>query len=324
MSALTRFAPFLYMNSSIAAFSTMDALVKGVTGVYSTWQIVAIRFLVSFVLLAPPVLLTMRHVPRKPVILGNALRGLCTMISAAAFFQALNYVALPFATSVFFTGPLMTAGLARLVVGERAGGRLVGAILAGFVGVLIIMSGELIGAASGLLAMEAAIGLGLALISALSYAISVVLIRVHAGEESALVSGFQQIFVASMVATPLATASGWSLPQGGDVWWLLTIGVLGTIGTISVFAAFSRAPAARLAPMEYLSFGWACLWSFVLYDELPSVATIAGGVVIVAAALAATRDAGGGDGDSPERIDVDVPLGDTPHPPLATPMAGKA
>ncbi len=323
MSALARSAPFLYMNGSVAAFSTMDALVKGITGVYPTWQIVAIRFLVSFVLLGPPVLLTLRRLPRGPVFLGNALRGICTMISAAAFFQALNYVALPFATSVFFTGPLMTAGLARLVVGEKAGGKLVGAIVAGFVGVLIIMSGELIGGASRLVATDTAIGMALALLSAFSYAVSVVMIRVHAGQESALVSGFQQILIASMVATPLA-ASGWTPPAGGDIWWLLTIGVLGTIGTVSVFAAFSRAPAARLAPMEYLSFGWACLWSFLLYDELPSLATIAGGIVIVAAALIATRDAGDGDGGAPEELATDDDLAKETVPPLAASRAGQA
>ncbi|MGH2342024.1 DMT family transporter [Segnochrobactraceae bacterium EtOH-i3] len=323
MSALARFAPFLYMNGSVAAFSTMDALVKGITGVYPTWQIVAIRFLVSFVLLGPPVLFTLRHIPRGPVLAGNALRGLCTMISAAAFFQALNYVALPFATSVFFTGPLMTAGLARLMIGEKAGGKLVGAIIAGFLGVLIIMSGELFGNASGLLEAEAAIGMALALLSAFAYAVSVVLIRVHAGEESALVSGFQQILVASIVATPLA-ASGWTPPAGGDIWWLLTIGVLGTIGTVSVYAAFSRAPAARLAPMEYLSFGWACLWSFLLYDELPSLTTIAGGVVIVAAALVATRDAGGGDGGAPDLLLPEDELDADPAMPLGASSAREA
>lgn len=323
MSALARFVPFLYMNSSVAAFSTMDALVKGVTGVYPTWQIVAIRFLVSFVLLGPAVLFTLRRLPRGPVFLNNALRGLCTMISAAAFFQALNYVALPFATSVFFTGPLMTAGLARLVVGEKAGGRLIVAIAAGFLGVLVILSGELIGGASRLVTTDAAIGMALALLSAFSYAISVVLIRVHAGQESALVSGFQQILIASMVATPLA-ASGWTTPANGDIWWLLAIGVLGTIGTISVFAAFSRAPAARLAPMEYLSFGWACLWSFLLYDELPSLATVAGGVIIVAAALVATRDAGGGDGGASDVAGAGPGLAGGTLPPVGTPDPGHA
>jgi S-adenosylmethionine uptake transporter len=67
------------------------------------------------------------------------------------------------------------------------------------------------------------------------------------------------------------------------------MGVLGVIGHILMATAFAKAEAARLASLEYTALIWAALFGYAAFAEIPTVATLAGGLLIIGAALLATR-----------------------------------
>jgi drug/metabolite transporter (DMT)-like permease len=67
------------------------------------------------------------------------------------------------------------------------------------------------------------------------------------------------------------------------------MGFLGVIGHVLMATAFAKAEAARLAPLEYTALVWAALFGYVAFAEVPTMATLGGGALIVGAALLANR-----------------------------------
>ena len=65
--------------------------------------------------------------------------------------------------------------------------------------------------------------------------------------------------------------------------------MLGVGGHFLMTSAFSRAEAARLAPLEYTALIWAALLGYGFFAEVPTWATFAGAVLIVTGAVIASR-----------------------------------
>jgi S-adenosylmethionine uptake transporter len=81
----------------------------------------------------------------------------------------------------------------------------------------------------------------------------------------------------------------WQPPTLPHLGWFLVMGVLGVIGHILLTTAFAKAEAARLAPLEYTALIWAALIGYASFGEVPTLATFAGAVLIIGAALMASR-----------------------------------
>jgi S-adenosylmethionine uptake transporter len=71
--------------------------------------------------------------------------------------------------------------------------------------------------------------------------------------------------------------------------WFLLMGVLGVIGHVLMATAYAKAEAARLAPLEYTALIWAVLIGFGVFSEVPTWATLGGGILIVGAAMLTSR-----------------------------------
>jgi S-adenosylmethionine uptake transporter len=53
--------------------------------------------------------------------------------------------------------------------------------------------------------------------------------------------------------------------------------------------AYAKAEAPRLAPLEYTALIWAAVLGYAVFGEIPTLATILGGALIIGAALIASR-----------------------------------
>ena len=76
--------------------------------------------------------------------------------------------------------------------------------------------------------------------------------------------------------------------DGTTLWLLVAIGVLGTGGHLLMTWALRFAPAASLAPMQYLEIPVATLFGYLIFSDLPGpmaslgiALTIAAGVYII-------------------------------------------
>ncbi|MEE8274512.1 MAG: EamA/RhaT family transporter, partial [Alphaproteobacteria bacterium] len=59
----------------------------------------------------------------------------------------------------------------------------------------------------------------------------------------------------------------------------------GGFGAFFVVESFRHAPVAVIAPFDYSGLVWAALFGFVLWDDVPGPAVLAGAAVIVASNL---------------------------------------
>ena len=77
----------------------------------------------------------------------------------------------------------------------------------------------------------------------------------------------------------------WVTPE--LVHWQVFIGtgILGAIAHLCLIQAFERAQASLLAPFNYSKLLWGILLGYLFFDQLPTLNTLAGCLLIIAAGL---------------------------------------
>ncbi len=85
-------------------------------------------------------------------------------------------------------------------------------------------------------------------------------------------SGWVGTLIAS-VALPFAWA-----PLPGWHWWaiLCLMGFMGTVGHLFLILAYQRAPASTLTPYLYGQIGFAMLTGWVMFSQVPDLASLVG------------------------------------------------
>lgn len=135
-------------------------------------------------------------------------------------------------------------------------------------------------------------GLGLGLVSGLTFALLAVMNRRWSATRSATDIAFWQNAFAALALLPFALASPWALGTIGarEIMLLIALGLACTalahtlfIGGLAVVSAHTASVIAALEPVYGIAL------AFALLDEVPSGRTLAGGALIVAAAILATR-----------------------------------
>ena len=72
-------------------------------------------------------------------------------------------------------------------------------------------------------------------------------------------------------------AAGWAM--------MFVIGVFGTVGHVLIVRAFAHAPASMLSPFFYLYLIWAVIYGWFFFGDLPGIATVVGGALIIASGI---------------------------------------
>ncbi len=276
--------PLLVAAAAVLVFTGMDALVKGLPGELPVMQIVAMRFAFGL----PPALLVGWWLrtpwPSAAAWRGNGLRGVLVLLSTAQFFFAVRTLPFAEALALSFLAPLFIATLSALLLGERMGLGLLGAVLIGLGGVAVILAGGVMEAAPDASLLGAAAALG----SAVTYAGSMVMLRRQAQRDPAITIVLVMQVVPLAIAMPFA-ASAWVPPSPG-VWALFVlIGMIGVGGHMCLTWAYARAPAGRLGVIDYTALPYAAILGFAVFGEVPGLPVWLGGALIVVACLWVSR-----------------------------------
>jgi len=277
MSANQNLRGMLSMLLAVATFSLMDAALKTLTPNYPTMQVTALRGLSSLPLVTLWVLVD--GGPRQLLRVRwplHVLRGLVSIVMIAAFAYALRTLPLAETYSLFFVAPLMITAMAALVLGERVDWRGWTAIVIGFCGTLIVLRPT----GAGVLTLA-----GLAvLVSATGYSISAIAVRVLGRTDSTQAMVFWMLLMMSVFATALAWHD-W-VPIRSEDWSVIAVlAVTGAVGQYAITDAFRRAPASRIAPLEYTALVWGIILDRVLWNSLPDAVTLTGAGVIIASGI---------------------------------------
>jgi drug/metabolite transporter (DMT)-like permease len=246
---------------SLALFCTMDATVKALGGTYGPFQLMLFRSVISMLPLA--VVIWRAGGPR--IVLSHrpwlqAIRIVAGFGSTFGFFYAFPRMSLVDAYAISYAAPFFIVALAVPLLGEAVGWRRWSAVGVGFVGVLLMLD-------PWSLSLHT---MSLVVLSAtFCYSLSTVMVRVVSRYDHDAATLFWFSAVSGAVALVLGV-DAWKWPTPLDWCWLVAMGLLGGVAQILVTRAWRLAPAAVVAPFDYVSIVLAMLYGYFWFREQPS------------------------------------------------------
>ena len=263
---------------AVGLLSLMDAFMKDASLAAGAYSASIIRCAIGTALVAPVWLAQGSRWPDRAALLVHMIRGTVSAFMMTTFFFALTRLRLAEAIAISFIAPIVALYLARVVLGEEVGKRAwIGAAL-GLVGTLVIVGGRLANER-----MDAAnwIGLGSLLLSAMLYALNLVLQRKQALLAKPVeIATFQNAVVTLVLGL---AAPFWLVIPGSAA--LVSIGAAAVLSTGSLIMlgwAYARAQAQVLVPLEYSGFLWAGLFGWLFFGEAVTWPMVTGAAIIVA------------------------------------------
>jgi drug/metabolite transporter (DMT)-like permease len=293
-----RIAVAVILATSLA-LSLGDALIKMISADFVLWQIFVMRSFIAIPILFAIIRLRFHAISLLPRHLGwVALRSLMLAVMWVAYYAALPHLALGIAAAAYYTLPIFIALFAALFIGDKICRIGWGAVIIGFIGVLLILKPEAGGFNAYIL---------LPLAAAILYALAMILTRTKCREESPLILSLSLniAFIAiGLLATLLLAAIGepademqsasfligeWSA-MGKDEWLsMFLLAVATIIGSVGAAIAYQLGPPAKIAAFDFAYVGLAGLWGVLFFAEILDVVTIMGMALIVAAGILAVR-----------------------------------
>jgi drug/metabolite transporter (DMT)-like permease len=273
---------------ALAGFATLslgDGLVKSMAGEWPGTAISALRYVYGAVGLGIALALTQGRsgfaCPRPAIQFG---RGLAVSIASLGFFFAVQLMPLADATSIQFTSPMLTAILSVVLLRERAPAVVWGATAVAFAGVLIVLRPNV--TALGITAL-------LPVIAAFGLALMMIFNRMAGGLGTIL----QMQFLIAVFALPILVLAAIVGALTGipalhvpiPDWTILLrcagVAVTGTVAHLLIYMATLYAPAPTTAPMVYVQMLMAVTIGWVVFGDMPDLATLGGAALIIAAGL---------------------------------------
>jgi drug/metabolite transporter (DMT)-like permease len=253
-----------------------DAVSKYLTETYFVGQVIALRQLRSLVVIIPYIHWisgwgTIRVANRG----GMALRAL--FFIATTGFIVLSFSLLPLAlvTAVAFASPIFVVALSRAMIGEHVSRRRWIAVLAGFVGVLIIVR-------PGGAAFDAV--LIWPVLAALAAGFRDVVTRRLSRTDSSISILFWST-LAVIAAASLTAVDGWQAVTPAAAGWLLLNGMLGGSAHFLIIESLRLGDASLVAPFRYTGLIWATILGLLIWGQFPDHWTIVGALVLVVSGI---------------------------------------
>jgi drug/metabolite transporter (DMT)-like permease len=279
----------LLMCVSTLGFAVMHTLIRYASAELHPWQIAFFRNVFGFLVFLPILMRSGFGFLRTGRLGLHAVRGMLNIAAMLMFFYALSIVEVARATALAFSAPIFTGILSVVFLGERFRIHRWGAIVAGFVGMLVILR-------PGLIPME--LGPVLVIASSLLWATVMIIIKVMSRTESSLaIVAYMNIFLAIYSVVPAIFVWQWPTPEGWAL--MVAIGVTGTLGQLGLSQSLAETEPTVVMPFDFLRLIWVAGLGFWVFGEIPDLFVWLGGAIIFASGFYIawrenrTRSAGG-------------------------------
>jgi drug/metabolite transporter (DMT)-like permease len=290
MTALPGAAPqhvvrgILLLIAAMSTFAVVDAIAKYLARTYPVPLVVWARYtsqtLFMLLVLGPRLKYDLVR-SRRPGL--QIIRGIVLVVSTMLFFSALAFMPLAEASAITFLSPLVLAGMSVWLLRERVRRSAWAAIIAGLIGVLIIVR------PGGDVFTPAAI---LPVLTAVCFAAYQLLTRKLAGIDSTFATLFYGAIVGTVLIT-LVVPFFWQTPVHALDWLLFAvIGVLGGGGHFVLIRAFTHASPSTLAPFVYVQLVAVLALGYLVFGEFPDGWSLVGmAIIVLSGAWIAARQA---------------------------------
>jgi drug/metabolite transporter (DMT)-like permease len=268
----------LIMATAMAAFTINDSITKAVSAEINFGQVMLVRGLFAIVLVAAlafhrRALRPLGTVMTAPV----ALRVVGEVGGTISFMAALTHLPLANTSAIFQALPLAITLGAALVFGEPVGWRRWLAILAGFIGMLVIVRPGISG--FNQFSLFALVSVAFCALRDLSTK------KISAQTPSLFITLLMSVTVTSAGAINLGPLGGWTPPSSRALGLLALAAVLVLIGYQCMIVALRSGDISAVAPFRYSALLWAMLLGYLVFGDVPDAMMVTGAAIIVLSGL---------------------------------------
>jgi len=200
------------------------------------------------------------------------LRAAFLYAATMTWIYAVAHMPIADVTALLFVIPLITVGLAFLILGEGVGPHRLAALAVGFLGIILILRPGII---------DVTVPALVALVSATLFAASHTSARALGKTENANA----MVFYLYALGAPMALGPAlldWQTPDWIDLWWLALMAALTLLAQQGLTRALIAAPASVVMPLNFLQLPIVAVFGLLLYGEMSDLWTWAGAAVICA------------------------------------------
>jgi len=262
----------IFMILSVISFSVMDIVVKLMSSHYPTGQLIFFRGFFGLI----PILFI---IPKERF--GNLLKTEKIKLHlvrafGGAFAMTFLYLGLKFlpiadAITISFAAPIFATIFSIIFLNEKV--RLIRwlAIFFGLTGVIIVLKpGTELFTYYSFFPILFCIGFA---------TISIAIKKLSKTEPDYLIALY---FTLVLILFGLISFSmGWKKIDIADIHYLIIIGLSGSIGNIFLTKSIREADISLVTPIKYLSLVFAIIAGWLIFNEIPSILTISGAMLII-------------------------------------------
>ncbi|WP_394199074.1 DMT family transporter [Litoreibacter albidus] len=270
-------------GSVLALVALFSGVVAGVAlktiGPIPSGEAIALRSALAFIVIAT-ITFARRRTSTRAVGPRGILRAGLDALAALTFSLAIFEIPLSLLASIHATLPVLSVIVSGMILKERLS-------LGTWLALVLACGGTLLILQPGL--EFSALGVGLALVSTLAYALRDVATRTLPPHTDTFRIALISLLMVGGIAAALPSDGGWVRPTHQDL-ALTAIAALGFVGAnVLIIAALRRAPLSRISPLRYTSVLWSLAFDAALWGYVPDLAGAAGIALILCAGIVQMR-----------------------------------
>jgi drug/metabolite transporter (DMT)-like permease len=265
-----------YMIAATVLFAGSSATSKWLVASYPVGEVLFSRAATSLVGVSLVILPYSGFAVFRTKRLGaHLMRGISQASSQAFLLIAFGLMPLASAVAINFSAPLFATVAAVFFLKEPVGAIRWGALIVGFIGVLLV-------AGPGADAVQT--GSLFALCNAVLFGTVTVGVRGMTATESAETLTLYQMVVLTTVFAA-ALPFGFVAPTRGDLVAMVLNGLGNALGQFWWTRALHLAPTSAVVPFNYFSLVWAICLGFLMWGDVPSMMLVFGSAIVVGSGM---------------------------------------
>jgi len=285
----------LYILLGMMVFAVQDSIMKYIYSFVNLYEVYLVRTLVSLIIILLFLKLTKRPIVFKTQYpLLTFCRVILFFFGFSSFYISLTVMPLATATALFFVTPFLITIFANFFLKEEIGIRRWSAVIIGFIGVYIILNPDF--SNFDYLSLTP-------ILCAFCYSLSMIIIKKTSDKDSVYTQTFTFYLGAIIISSIFYFIIGdgqyntsdhpasqfifreWFVDLETSILLMVSTGITATLAFLLLFSAYSVASPSVVSPFEYSILLWASLIGWFYFDEIPSLTTVIGILIIVSSGI---------------------------------------
>ena len=249
---------------------TMNVLLKISLDDVNVYTAGFLRFFFGFILISPFIFYYQFQNFKTPNLKIHLTRGILNIPMMLLGFSALKFIPLEQIKAITFVSPIIVVILSVIFLKEKIYLIRIVALIIGLIGVLVILR-------PGIVSIN--VGAYMVLCSCSIWSVVVIITKFAARVDSPFTILSFQYTIVTLLSFPIALYF-WQSPSSETITYLIFAGIAGTIVHLCINTAYKLTDLSVLQPVNFSRLLIASLFGFLIFDEIPDIWTIIGGLIV--------------------------------------------